>query len=120
MASVVGLEIPAQDPQRALEFYTKVFNWKVDGWGTDDYWLLMKEGLGQPRMNGAILKRTSVSSSVAKPIKVKSVDDLTGKIEASGGKIVQPKTEIPGSGWIAYFNDTEGNLQSIYEHQHQR
>lgn len=115
MRNTVTLEIPAKDPQRALEFYTKVFNWKVDEWGTDNYWLLMKSGQGHPRINGAILKRNPPGNWTGKPIDVESVDEFSQRIEASGGRIVQPKTEVPGAGWIAYFRDTEGNVQGIHE-----
>jgi predicted enzyme related to lactoylglutathione lyase len=115
MPSVVNLEIPANNPQRALEFYTAVFNWKVDGWGTEKYWLTMKGVQEQPPISGAILKRVPPFYNVVSPINVKSVDEFAERIEASGGKIVQPKTAIPGSGWVAYFSDTEGNVQGIYE-----
>ena len=30
MSRVVHFEIPADDPERAVEFYKKVFGWKID------------------------------------------------------------------------------------------
>ena len=32
-----------------------------------------------------------------------------------GGKVVEPKTEIPGQGWYAVIDDTEGNQIGLYE-----
>lgn len=34
---------------------------------------------------------------------------------ALGGKIVEPKTDIPGQGWYAVIDDTEGNQLGLYE-----
>jgi len=42
-----------------------------------------------------------------------TVDDVNAAaraVEANGGKIVMPKTAIPGVGWVVKFLDTEGNL----------
>ncbi|MGZ7136310.1 MAG: VOC family protein, partial [Methanobacterium sp.] len=38
MPRVVHFEIPADDPERAIEFYKNVFGWKIDKWeGPFDY-----------------------------------------------------------------------------------
>jgi len=37
------------------------------------------------------------------------------KIEAAGGKIVMPKTKISDDiGYMAFFNDTEGNTVALH------
>jgi hypothetical protein len=36
------------------------------------------------------------------------------KIEAAGGKLKVPKTEIPGQGWFAFFEDPTGNIVALY------
>jgi predicted enzyme related to lactoylglutathione lyase len=30
-------------------------------------------------------------------------------VTAAGGKVLLPKTAVPGIGWLAYCADTEGN-----------
>lgn len=37
------------------------------------------------------------------------------KIEAAGGRIIVPKTEVPNFGWFATFLDLEGNELSVWE-----
>jgi predicted enzyme related to lactoylglutathione lyase len=37
------------------------------------------------------------------------------KIEELGGKIAEPKAEIPGMGWFAAGTDSEGNPLAVYE-----
>lgn len=43
------------------------------------------------------------------------LQDVVSKIEANGGKIVVPKTEIgPEMGFYAMFKDSEGNKLGLY------
>ena len=37
------------------------------------------------------------------------------KAEQLGGKVVTPKTEIPGQGWFAILQDTDGNELPFYQ-----
>ena len=39
MSRVIHFEISADDPERAVKFYEKVFGWKIDRWGPVEYWL---------------------------------------------------------------------------------
>jgi predicted enzyme related to lactoylglutathione lyase len=48
-------------------------------------------------------------------VDVESIDDSLKQIEAGGGSIVKPRTEIPGMGAFAYFKDTEGNVMGLWE-----
>jgi hypothetical protein len=43
-------------------------------------------------------------------ITVDDADAAALAVQANGGKIVLPKTAIPGVGWVVKFLDTEGNL----------
>ena len=48
-------------------------------------------------------------------IGVASVEDALNRIEAAGGTVVQPRTEVPGMGAFGYFTDTEGNTLGLWE-----
>jgi predicted enzyme related to lactoylglutathione lyase len=48
-------------------------------------------------------------------IGVDAIDDTVKKIEAGGGSVVQPRTEIPNMGAYAYFKDSEGNVVGLWE-----
>ena len=44
MPRIVHFEIPAENPERAVKFYQKVFNWKIEKWaGPMDYWDALDE-----------------------------------------------------------------------------
>lgn len=114
MPRVVHFDISADRPERAIKFYSEVFGWKIQKWeGPMDYWLI-HTGEG-PGIDGGLGKRLSPSDSTAVAIGVPSVDEHQAKIEKSGGKIVMPKMAIPGIGWFASCQDTEGNVFVIIQ-----
>lgn len=116
MNRVVHFEISTDDPERAAGFYGNVFGWKVEKWeGPVDYWLITTGEEGVPGINGALKRRPEPGISTVNTIEVASIDDSTKKIEANGGAVVMPKTEIPGVGFHAYCKDSEGNIFGLME-----
>ncbi|MBI4302433.1 MAG: VOC family protein [Chloroflexi bacterium] len=115
MPRVIHFEIHADDPERAAKFYTDAFGWKIEKWeGPVEYWLVMTGEEGQPGIDGGIRRRAN-QGATWNSIDVRSVDEFVQKIVASGGKLVSPKTAIPGVGYMAYCADTEGNVFGIME-----
>lgn len=115
MPRVVHFEIQADDPERAVRFYEKVFGWKIKKWeGPVDYWLVTTGEPGQPGIDGAIMRRTNHGTTY-NTIDVPSVDEFTKAIEKAGGKVVMPKTAVPSVGYMAYCADTEGNVFGIMQ-----
>ena len=115
MPRVIHFEINADNPERAVKFYSKVFGWKIEKWpGGPDYWLAGTGAEGEPGINGAILPRTGKLTTV-NTISVASVDEAVKDIERAGGKMLQPKMPIPGIGYFAYCQDTEGNVFGVMQ-----
>lgn len=115
MPRVIHFEIHADDTERAVKFYAKVFGWKINKWeGPVDYWLVTTGEDKQPGINGAIMHRAN-KGTTWNTIDVPFVDEFTKKIEKAGGKIVQKKTTVPGVGYMAYCADTEGNIFGIMQ-----
>jgi predicted enzyme related to lactoylglutathione lyase len=109
MGRVVHFELNAENPERAANFYAKVFDWKVEKWsGPEEYWLL-NTGVGKdPGINGAIMRRPNFGTVTVNTIGVESIDQTLENIQKRGGQLLSPKTNIPGVGWFAYCQDTEG------------
>ena len=61
------------------------------------------------------MQRDADTPSPVITIEVDGIDEALKQIEASGGTIVAPRTEIPGMGAFAYFKDTEGNMLGLWE-----
>ncbi len=46
---------------------------------------------------------------------VHSIDEALSKVPGLGGKVTTPKAEIPGQGWYAVIEDSEGSEVGLYE-----
>jgi uncharacterized protein len=67
-------------------------------------------------INGGLLRpREGQSPGTINTIAVSSLDEAIKKIEQRGGKICVPKMAIPKMGWLAYAQDTQGNVFGIME-----
>lgn len=115
MNRVIHFEIHAENPLRASNFYTRLFGWKFDQWGNQDYWLVTTGPNDQPGINGGLIKRRGIIDGQAMlayvcTVDVVNVDDSVRVAAELGGVNVVPKMPIAGVGWLAYCKDTEGNV----------
>ena len=115
MPKVSWFELSVDNPKRAMEFYERVFGWKFERWGDQEYWLVDAGEKEEPGINGAIQPRKPKSAPVVNTINVGNIDEAIKKIEKNGGKIVVPKMEVPNQGMLAYFIDSEGNMHGIMQ-----
>lgn len=111
MASrVVHFEIPSDDPDRAANFYSGAFGWKIQKWGgPQDYWLV-DTGEGEPGINGGIMRRTGPFDRVVNTISVDDIDAATARVRESGANLVGEKVTIPDIGYLQYALDPDGNI----------
>jgi uncharacterized protein len=115
MPRVIHFEVAADDPERAVKFYQDVFGWQINKWdGPQDYWLVTTGEASTPGIDGAIMRRDQ-NATVINTVDVPSVDEYVAKITANGGTVVAPKMAIPGMGYFAYCQDTEGNTFGIMQ-----
>ena len=125
MPKVVHFEIPADDVTRAREFYGGVFGWQLQEMQEMDYTLVETVPVDQETqlplepgaINGGLMKRTAETPAPVLTVDVQSIDISLKEIEAAGGSTVQSRTEIPGMGAFAYFEDSEGNVVGLWETQ---
>jgi uncharacterized protein len=112
MFRVVHFEIPTDNPERALDFYGKMFGWKFQKYpGPQDYWLAITGSDGQRGINGGIMRRPKgPGAATVNTVEVEDLDKSIRDAEANGGKQVVPRMAIPGVGYLAYCADPEGNV----------
>ena len=114
MPRPIHFEIPAENPERAMEFYSSIFGWKFSKWdGPMDYWVISTGQTGEPGIDGGLMPRRDPNQPCVNTIAVSSVDDSLRAVEKGGGVCVVPKMAIPGVGWLAYCKDTEGHIFGI-------
>lgn len=112
------IEIPVLDVERARKFYESVFGFSIvdmevngeiypcfpnrEGEGFSG--ALVQYDFTRPGKNGPLVYLNAYGN----------LDGMLEKIKAAGGKIVKPKEEIaPGFGFMAVFEDSEGNLLAL-------
>ena len=111
-APVTHFEIMAKDGQRARDFYSGLFGWKIDvmpemGYGMVNTAVKMgiNGGIGQVDSNG----RPNVTIYV----QVEDIQAALDKAAAMGGNIIVPVTDVPGVVTFAQFSDPDGNIVGL-------
>lgn len=115
-AKLVFFEIPANDFERAVEFYqnTLQFNIEVCKSEKEQMGMIELEGLmgSISKADGFIPSSTGTIVSFG----VEDIDKTLSLINKHGGKTICAKTKIEaeGMGYFALFGDTEGNMVGLY------
>jgi predicted enzyme related to lactoylglutathione lyase len=121
MDKVVHFEIPF-DEQRAMKFYTEAFGWKLTDLAEMSYVMAETVAVNDKQMpaepgaiNGGLFQRPKEAPHPVIYAGVDSVDQALKRVQAAGGKVVTPKTPIPGMGAFARVTDSEGNVLGLFE-----
>lgn len=114
-------EIPAADAARAKRFYETIFDIEMHQMDMMGMEMVMFPSQ-TPKSGGALVKSPShTPSAEGSIIYLNANPDLQvvlDRIEAAGGKITMPKTNIDAeTGNMAFFMDTEGNLVGLHSGQ---
>lgn len=120
--TIVHFEIPAQDVEKVKAFYEKVFGWTITQADSPiEYWIIQTVPIDQngrlvrPGVNGGMYRRVSPDNKPVNYYEVESINDFLDKIVKLGGRVTQPKQEVPEVGWIAAAEDPEGNAFALLE-----
>lgn len=116
MPRISYLDFSAEDPERAVNFYSKIFGWQINKWdGPMEFWEIKTGEPNELGIDGGLYKRDRIGQWTTPFINVSSVEQYIAKIEAGGGRIIQPKVAIPGIGYTILFKDTESNTIGLFE-----
>ena len=116
-------EIPAANMERAVKFYSELFQKEMRVFEADESrtLALMPPGAGidesiEPL--GTLLHTANFNPSERGTIIYfdpgESLDVVLARVEAAGGKVTFPKFRI-GHGYLATFTDSEGNTVGLLE-----
>lgn len=115
---VIYFEIPVHDIERAIKFYTAVFNFDFDKETIDNNEMALfpfadeNSGISGALAKGEIYKPTK--DGVVIYFKTENIDEAMKLAVSNGGQILYPKTDN-GIGLVAEFEDTEGNRIALYQ-----
>jgi predicted enzyme related to lactoylglutathione lyase len=112
-------DIPSADFDRAVKFYSEILGEEVrvdDSMGQKlGFFPMDRDGdvggdIVPPNPNN---KPSSFGTRVYLNCEGR-LDDVLSRVTAAGGKIVEPKFNIGEPGWIAFIEDTEGNVVGLH------
>lgn len=113
--TITHIEIPAPDLQKAIDFYSKVFNWEIQIVQPGVYAFFR---IGKTNSGGGFdtsLKPAAERYGPQITVDVENIEAALQKIAENGGVITLPKTEIgEGHGFYACFRDTNGNYLQVH------
>lgn len=120
--AISWFEIPTTDLSRAQKFYEAIFsiemiamdmeNIKMRMFPLDD---MMTQVGGALVESGGFHQPSETAGPLIYLNANPDVQNILDKVEAAGGKIALPKTEIsPEYGFMAIFIDTEGNRIGLH------
>ncbi|MEO6539678.1 MAG: VOC family protein [Ferruginibacter sp.] len=120
--AISWFEIPTTDINRAQKFYETIFdmtmmpmdfpNIKMRMFPLDD----MMTQVGGALVDSGGFHKASVTDGPLIYLNANpDVQNILDRVEAAGGKILVPKTEIsPDYGFMGVFSDTEGNRIGLH------
>lgn len=124
MNPVVHFEMPAENKDRMVDFYTNVFGWNAQKLGPEmGNYVIVKttetEENGFPKkpgiINGGFFEKSADNQYPSVVIAVDDIHEAMKSVEAAGGKVLggsykagEPD-DIPGVGLYSAIIDTEGN-----------
>ena len=120
--AISWFEIPSTDIDRAQKFYEAIFNITMHPMDMDRLKMRlfpiddMMEGIGGAVVDSGGFHKPSLTDGPLVYLNGNpDVQEVLDRVEAAGGKIMVPKTQIsPEHGFMAVFADTEGNRIGLH------
>jgi predicted enzyme related to lactoylglutathione lyase len=120
MSRVIHFEITANDPEKVIQFYREVLDWKIQKWGGPvDYWLVSTGDPASPGIDGGIFRPREHFVGTINSVQVDDIEAVMAKVKANGGQVVTEKDVIPGVGYQVYCKDVEGTLFGLHQEDRQ-
>ena len=122
MPQVAHFAINADDVNRALRFYEKVFGWKFQAYGPPGFYMVDERSAKTTvALRGSLQKRREIVPGVPMrgfecTISVDDIQSTRSVIEKNGGKIVMPICTLAGVGQLLFFQDPEGNIAGAMQY----
>jgi len=110
-------EIPALDIARAKKFYETIFQMEIQllDLGGLKMGVFPHSGVGAALCQHEAYQPSETHGTLVYLDANPDLDEVLGRVEAAGGKIIRSKTQIsPEYGYMAIFIDSEGNRLALH------
>ncbi len=106
-------ELLSHDVAKAGQFYTDLFGWTVQKDANSDYLMFMNNGRAAAGMMQIQAEWGDMPSNWSVYFAVEDCDTSAAKAAELGGNILNPPSDIPGTGRFALVQDPQGAIFSI-------
>lgn len=106
-------ELQTNDPDRAKDFYTKLFGWEAGG--SPEYTEWKKGGKSIGGMMKIQPEWGPVPPNWSAYVMVNSADAIAERAKSLGGNVIMGPADIPGTGRFAVLADPQGAVIAAYE-----
>ena len=111
-ARIVHVEVVGKDGAALQKFYGDVFGWKFDTNNPQNYGMYREEG-GISGGVGPSPQGGSPQGHVTFYVHADDPQATLRRVEAGGGKVIMPLTEVAPETTIALFADPEGHVVGL-------
>jgi predicted enzyme related to lactoylglutathione lyase len=111
MAKIVHFEVPAKDTGRATQFWGSLFDVEFQTFEEPTEYHMFQN---DDQTGGGIYPQQQGETGLITYFNVDDIDSARQKVQELGGK-AEDKHSIPGMGWFARAEDTEGNEFSLWQ-----
>ena len=109
---VIWFEIGCQDREATSKFYADMFDWNMN---TSEMMTEIDTKTEEGIKGHIVALGHEPHNFINMYIGVEDINAQLKRIEAAGGQTLVPRTEVPGAGHFAWFQDPEGNMLGLWE-----
>ena len=106
---VVHVEVVGKDGQALQQFYSKIFGWQLDTNNPGGYGMYRQEGLS----GGIGATQDGSAGHVTFYVHADDPNAVLSAVEANGGRVIMPLTEVAPETNVALFSDPEGHIVGL-------
>lgn len=114
-------DLSVTDPDQARRFFEQVFSWRFEKFPLAyDYYRIHAGPDEEPGIDGGMGSAKDAPATGGRPltqvtVPVPDLDQFLARVQQSGGRIIEPKTAIPGIGWYATCAEPGGLMFGMIE-----
>ena len=114
-STIIHFEIPADEPEKLVHFYSKLFRWRITRLqGDEEYWYIETQPDLEKSLSGGISSKESLVKSPVNFFRVESLDGSLEKVEKNGGSVQVSPQRVSDGIW-AMVMDPEGNRFALFQ-----
>jgi len=110
---IIHIEFSSKNREIDAGFFSELFGWSFNQMPEMDYATFEAEGGPGGGLNP--IQDEIPAGTIMVYVHTDNIDETFTKAVELGGKIVRPKSEIPGVGWYGFFTDLTGNTIAILQ-----